>query len=101
MPKNVFSVNVLEVSLLCMRIVAVNLIQKRWKNLRDTFFREVKKADSAGGKKYKYYEDLLFLLTTDEELETRPPPAKKARSESEDPQRLFLLSLVDEMKKVG
>ena len=91
-----------------MRIVAVNLIQKRWKNLWDTFFREAKRADTAGEKKYKYNEDLLFLLNIDEELdrrpvqlETRPPPAKKARSEPAEPERHFLLSLVDEMKKVG
>ena len=88
--------------------VAVNLIQKRWKNLRDTFFREAKKVDTAGEKKYKYYEDLLFLLNIDEgidqrpaPLENRPPPAKRARSEPVDHERHFLLSLVDEMKKVG
>jgi len=82
-------------------LLAENLLYRKWKTLRDSYFR-AKKA----GKNYKFSERMQFLTqaeSDEEEEEDEPPPAKRRKMECEpplDPFMSFLLSLHSELKKV-
>ncbi|XP_021931336.1 uncharacterized protein LOC110835438 [Zootermopsis nevadensis] len=110
-------------------------LQKKWKNLRDSYFRELRRLKNirigaAAPKKnsYIYFQQLHFLKVVAETSDTpssqtyRPPPKKTStedyvglemvihtatgykpiciESEHHDSDKLFLLSLLDDFKKI-
>ncbi|KAH7940902.1 hypothetical protein HPB49_007745 [Dermacentor silvarum] len=81
----------------------INLIVRRWRNLRDTFGKKVKelrKKSGAGAgepaSKWKYFDMLLFLRDI---VEPRPVDSQ-LREEKLDRTEQFLLSLAEHMDNV-
>ena len=93
--------------------LTVKALKRRWSSLRDSFSREVNRRaedgeeqgpEQATQRPYKYFEKLRFLEEVEEDPDSEPPKVKRMRrgaAPSQDPDRLFMLSMVDELKKVS